>query len=290
MIVGCTGNYRKPEYLNIINYIIESFNKIDSTVKILVSSDIEAKYNKSDLNLNIIEFDELIKKSNIIIAIGGDGTILSTCRRMNKSCKPIFGIHLGGLGFLSQVKIDDIYNSMNDIVKSNFKIEKRNLLEVIINDENKKQKYNCLNDIVIDHGSSGRVLKSKVMAGNRLINIFESDGVIFSTATGSTAYSLSAGGPIIYPTLDTISIVPICPLSLSARAIVIPNDDIIKVSFVDNYHGLSCTIDGQVRFETSGKSKIRIKQSDFMIQMISFPRNNYYRTLRSKMNWVGKLR
>ena len=124
----------------------------------------------------------------------------------------------------------------------------------------------------------------------KLVNIFESDGVIFSTSTGSTAYSLSAGGPIIHPSLNTISIVPICPLSLSSRPIIVPGNESITISFIDDYHGLSCTIDGQIRFEITANTTINVKLADYTISMIKFRNSDYFKTLRTKMGWIGKLR
>ena len=204
--------------------------------------------------------------------------------------KPIFGIHIGGLGFLAQIMRNDIVDSIEMLSNNRYAIEKRDLIEVCINNNSKIEKFNCLNDIVIDHGSSGRVLKTKVDICDDFVNIFESDGVILSTSTGSTAYSLSAGGPIIHPSLETISIVPICPLSLSARPIIVPGQEKISISFIDEYEGLSCTIDGQIRFEITAETVIDVKLSEVLLNMIRFEGSDYFKTLRTKMGWVGKLR
>ena len=290
MIIGCTGNYRKHEYIKIINEIINYIDKSNANIDLIVSSDIQAIYPKKIIKCTIDSFDVLLKKSDYLIAIGGDGTILSTCRRMGNAIKPMIGIHLGGLGFLAQVKKGDIENTIESLIKEKFYIEKRYLIEVSIKDGNKIQKYNCLNDIVIDHGASGRVLKTKVSIGDSLINIFESDGVIFSTATGSTAYSLSAGGPIIYPSVDTITVTPICPHSLSARPIVLQPEEVITMRFPDPYEGIALAVDGQIRISVDNNSRIKISRARHSAQLVSLPSNGYFKTLRTKMGWSGNVR
>jgi len=289
MILGCTGNFRKSEFISIVNQLNNYVMESNFDIQLIVSSDMLSMH-KSSYDYNFEDFDDLLEKSDVIIAIGGDGTILSTCRRMCGSKKPIFGIHLGGLGFLAQTMINDIGKSIELLMNENYDIESRNLISVNIDDGNKIEEFNCLNDIVIDHGSSGRVLKTMVEIDKKLVNIFESDGVIFSTSTGSTAYSLSAGGPIIHPSLNTISIVPICPLSLSSRPIIVPGNESITISFIDDYHGLSCTIDGQIRFEITANTTINVKLADYTISMIKFRNSDYFKTLRTKMGWIGKLR
>ena len=289
MIIGCTGNFRKPEFLEVVNAIIDSINSIDSSIDFFVSDDLLAVSNNS-YKFKLLDFNNLINKIDILIAIGGDGTILSTCRRMKGSKIPIYGIHLGGLGFLSQITIRNIKKSINMLINQEYIIDKRSLIKSDIILKNKTETFHCLNDIVIDHGSSGRVLKSNVSVGNNFVNTFESDGLILSTATGSTAYSLSAGGPILHPSLNTISIVPICPLSLSARPIIVSKEETINISFDREYDGIFCTIDGQIRFELSSDSKINIMTSKNVFNMIKFNDSDYYNTLRTKMGWVGKLR
>jgi len=291
MIIGLTGNFRKSRFYEIVNSI---FPMIISRGNLcFIASDYlsDESAHKIDVNISPLEFSELVEKSDIILTIGGDGTLLSTARRMEENIKPILGIHIGGLGFLAESTGKNMEEAMNYIANKKYTIEKRMMLSLNVEGLNEKgTELHALNDIVVDHGHSGRILKTEVMVSGEYLNTYESDGLIFSTPTGSTAYSLSAGGPIITPKIDTITVTPICPHSLSARPIVLPADEIIEVSFAEDYEGIACTIDGQVRLAMDGTTKLKIKKSHRIIQLISLPGNNYFHTLRSKMGWTGNLR
>ena len=291
MIIGLTGNFRKSRFYEIVNSI---FPVIKSTGhSCFISSDYltDKDAHKMEVGINALEFNEFVDKSDIILTIGGDGTLLSTARRMEENIKPILGIHIGGLGFLAESTRQTMEEAIKYITNKNYLIEDRIMLSLHVNGQNVKSvEYHALNDIVVDHGHSGRILKTEVIVSGEYLNTYESDGLIFSTPTGSTAYSLSAGGPIITPTIDTITVTPICPHSLSARPIVLPADKIIEASFAEDYEGIACTIDGQIRLPMEGTTKLKIKKSSRIIQLISLPGNNYFHTLRSKMGWTGNLR
>ena len=231
-----------------------------------------------------------MKKSDIILAIGGDGTILSTVRRMENMQKPIMGIHIGGLGFLSQCSEKNLTKSLNYILTKNYSISNRMILKAQINIENNKQVIYALNDFVINHGSSARVTKIMVNISKKHLNTYEGDGLIISTPTGSTAYSLSAGGPIIDPMLDSITVTPICPHSLSARPIVLKANENISLKFVDLEDNMVLSIDGQVQININNQTKVIISRADYPAQLISLPGNGHYKTLRSKMGWAGNVR
>ena len=290
MIIGCTGNYRKEEYYRILQ-IIYSILK-DQNVKFLISSDLE-KNTEFEIPSQyiIMEFSQLVEKCDVLFAIGGDGTILSTVRRLGQNIKPIMGIHIGGLGFLSACTENNLKESINSLVNNEYLISQRMLLQVQISPlKDAMQTLWALNDIVIDHGSSARLLKTEVQVTNHYLNTFEGDGVIFSTPTGSTAYSLSAGGPIIYPSMDSITVTPICPHSLSARPIVLRATEIITMSFPDSYDGLSLTVDGQIKVLIDDQTQIKITKAKHSARIVSFPGNGYFKTLRTKMGWSGNVR
>ena len=149
----------------------------------------------------------------------------------------------------------------------------------------------ALNDVVVDHGKSGRILKTQINVDDDYLNTYESDGMIISTSIGSTAYSLSAGGPIVHPSMDTIIITPICSHSLSARSIVLSGEKLISLKFPEPYReGISCTVDGQERFLIKDSSKLEIKKSKKYVKVVILPSYNYFDTLRNKMRWSGNLR
>ena len=292
MIVGCTGNYRKPDYLDIINHINIFFSK--NNIKCLVSSDLYNSEDISDSNidskLDIVEFSELEKKADVMLCIGGDGTFLSTARRMCNHNLPLLGIHIGGLGFLADISKEDLDKSLQLLINKEYVVESRMRIDLSLKQNGKIEHFNALNDIVVDHGESGRILRTKVNVGNSYLNTYESDGMIVSTSIGSTAYSLSSGGPIIHPKLDIIIITPICSHSLSARSIVLSGDELVSIEFPDFYKGICCTVDGQQRFLIEDSSKLEIKRSTKDVKVITLPTYNYFDTLRNKMRWSGNLR
>ena len=290
MIIGCTGNYRKEEFYGILQKVYSILK--DENVEFLISSDLEKNTEFKIPNEYIImNFLQLVEKCDILFAIGGDGTILSTVRRLEQNMKPIMGIHIGGLGFLSECTERNLKESINSILKNEYLISKRMLLEVQVSPLNDAiQTLWALNDIVVDHGPSARLLKAEVQVSNHYLNTFEGDGVIFSTPTGSTAYSLSAGGPIIYPSIDSITVTPICPHSLSARPIVLRSTETITMSFPEPYDGISLAVDGQIKVLIDDQTQIKITKSKHSAQIISLPCNGYFKTLRTKLGWSGNVR
>ena len=289
MIIGCTGNYRKKEFFIILDRICEIIAKEKN--KLIISDDLMKSEEVENYdNYSLLEFDLLAEQSDVICAIGGDGTILSTVRRLGINQKPIMGIHIGGLGFLSECIEDDLKESINHVINDDYGISNRMLLEVLIIQNDKEEKYYALNDIVIDHGPSARILKIEVNVSNNYLNTYEGDGLIFSTPTGSTAYSLSAGGPIIYPDVETITVTPISPHSLSARAIVLQAKENIELKFPETNDGMAVIVDGQLRFKINDDVKIKIARAQHYAQLIQLPKNSYYDTLRTKMGWLGNVR
>ena len=290
MIIGCTGNYRKEEYYVILQKVYSILK--DENVEFLISSDLEKNTEFEIPNEYIImEFSQLLEKCDVLFAIGGDGTILSTVRRLEQNMKPIMGIHIGGLGFLSECTEKNLKESINSILNNEYLISQRMLLEVQVSPPNDAiQTLWALNDIVVDHGPSARLLKAEVQVSNHYLNTFEGDGVIFSTPTGSTAYSLSAGGPIIYPSMDSITVTPICPHSLSARPIVLRSTETITMSFPEPYDGISLAVDGQIKVLIDDQTQIKITKAKHSAQIISLPGNGYFKTLRTKMGWSGNVR
>ena len=283
-IITCTGNYRKSKFFKIVN-LISHFFKDDPNYKIFLSDEYLSKDINPNLFKNIISnnFNDCIENSDLIFSIGGDGTILSTVRKLYQNQIPVLGIHIGSLGFLAQCTEDSLIEALNCIKSNSYKNEKRIMLELKI--DNKK--YYALNDIVVDHGNSGRILKTKVYINNKHINNYESDGIIISTPTGSTGYSLSSGGPIITPELAVFNITPISSHSLSARPIVLSSDKTISIKLSNQFIDGAITVDGQERINLSKNSSIKIKKSIRSALLIQLPFNDYISTLKEKLGWSG---
>lgn len=288
MKFGCTGNFDKPDFfkiLNEINIFLESANQT-----LVLDSQIISRENSELLeNIQRDHIEDIANDCDVLLSIGGDGTILSTIRRIGSKVIPVLGIHIGGLGFLAECTQEDFVKGLKQIIRKNFKIIERMVLEVTIK-QNKLKRYYGINDVVIDHGNTSRLLRTRIDVSEEYLNTYESDGIIFSTPTGSTAYSLSAGGPIIFPTIDVITITPICPHSLSARPIVISSDDLITANFFEEQSSITVTIDGQVSIPVDYSCEINIKKANFTANMIQLPDSLYFETLRQKMGWHGNVR
>ena len=276
-------NKNKKNLEDILNIVIKEFSSQDDEIIYL---------NEEKFISDLIGLPVSIKKEkidyDILITIGGDGTILSAIRSEYEKEKPILGIHAGKLGFLAEADIKNCKKVLKSIKKFEFKIEARSLFEIQLSND-KKKKYICTNEIVIDRGSSARTMKADVYENNMLVNRYEGDGLIISTANGSTAYSLSAGGPIIYPSLDLITITPICSHSLSTRTIVLDGNSNIIINFPDRKVSRTLTIDGQVDFEIKDTMKINILTSKKKVHFLLTKESNYFNKLRNKMGWLSSI-
>lgn len=288
MKIGCTGNYLKPDFFKILSRLIPVIQK--SGNELFLSSRIQSGEEFEFLkDIKTCHMDEILDKCDLMLSIGGDGTIFSTVRQMGNKAIPILGIHIGGLGFLAECSENDCLDALKTILSGNYNTVDRMLLKTVISG-NGDREYYAINDVVIDHGNSPRILETNVSISGNHLNTYKSDGIIVSTPTGSTAYSLSAGGPIITPWLDVITLTPICPHSLSARTIVLPSTDIIEIQFSEDQTGMAVTIDGQIHFQVDFTSTISISNAGFKAKFVKLKDTDYFKTLRSKMGWSGNVR
>lgn len=228
-----------------------------------------------NISADAIDIDNLKNGYDFVFVIGGDGTILKTARFFAKSDTPIFGINLGRLGFLSQSSKEYLDRCVEDILNGKFHIEDRIMLQ--------SADALALNDFVIKGNTQGRTAKLSLKIGGNPVCDYLADGLIISTPTGSTAYGLSAGGPVLVPSLDAFVIVPICPHTLTARPLVIPDCEIITVSMGDVDRGFVVSVDGQNFFEY--KSDIVIQKSPYNAKLALLEDADFYSVLRDKLHW-----
>ena len=225
--------------------------------------------------------DSFIDSASFVVTVGGDGTILRAARYYAKSGVPIFGINLGRLGFLAQAKPDELDWALNKLKNGEYNIQNRMMLSSFEN------KVTALNDIVIKGDTFSRTSRLYLSIDGKQVCDYLADGLIISTPTGSTAYTLSAGGPVISPGLDAVVIVPICPHTLTARPLVVPADEKIEVSSCDTCSGLKLSADGQNTVDVSPDEKIIIQKSGIMAKLVVLNRKNngFYSLLREKLQW-----
>lgn len=223
---------------------------------------------------------------DILIVLGGDGSMLSAARLVAERGIPILGVNLGGLGFITEVNTSEIYSVVEKMLRGECSIEERMMLQAdIIRHGKRIATYNTLNDVVITKGALARIIDLETFIDHTYMTIFKSDGLIISTPTGSTAYSLSAGGPIIHPSLDCIVITPICPHTLTNRPVVIPGDSLIEVGLRSESEDVFLTLDGQVGFSLRKDDLIEVKKSSFKTRLLIPCARDYYQILRDKLKW-----
>lgn len=256
------------------------YNKENQKANYIAMS-VEKILKSKDINCSIITTDNFSADVTFAIVLGGDGTILKTARFYSKYGVPILGINLGRLGFLSQAKATQVEDAIEYVLKGTFKIEDRIMLTAL------DGKMNALNDIVIKGDGFSRTSRLYVHINDNIVCDYLADGIIISTPTGSTAYTLSAGGPILFPTLDAMVIVPICPHTMNARPIVIPSCEVIKVTSSQNKPLLKISADGQNTFDLGINESIEIKKSEFCAKLLllNLQKNSFYSVLKEKLHW-----
>lgn len=240
------------------------------------------------INVDTCPRSELSRCADIIISMGGDGTILASVRTLGHNSLPILGINLGSLGFLTQITADRMSEALDRIARGDYKIEDRMVLKTEVINDNQPQSPYALNDVVIDKGNISRVINLSLYADGEYISSYTGDGLIISTPTGSTAYSLAVGGPILSPTMRAIIVSPISPFSLTSRPLVFPPDVALEIRLRSEHGNAMLTIDGQVASEFSPTGTVRITRAEHFAKLVRFEENSFYDILRRKLHW-GKL-
>lgn len=237
-------------------------------------------------NCNIVfydDFDHMIQDSDAIIAVGGDGTIIHCARHAAAAEKPILGINVGRLGFVAGLETDEL-DTLKNLVDGNYVIENRMMLEVKLEVDGKSKVYYALNDAVLARGSLSRILDLKVNFNDTNVCDYRADGLIVSTPTGSTAYSLSAGGPVIDPSINCILLTPICPHSLLTRSVVFGPDARLSVQASSNYDSeIFLTIDGESFVKITDHQNIEFCRSNQTARIIKLKNDNFYEVVNEKL-------
>jgi len=276
------GNTEKNKFWEILPGIIEWAKTHEITP--YITTRIAKQYKES--NLSIITSADEFNAMDFILTLGGDGTILSAARAIGHRNVPILGIHLGDLGFMAKVTLADLYHRLKRVVKHEFSVSDNLIIAVEMRANGKTINGRVLNDVVINNGATHRMVTCLVGADGRFIGKYKADGVIVSTPTGSTAYSLSAGGPIVEPTVKSLIITPICPHSLTSRPLVVPDTSEIKITFPpEPDEPIGITLDGQIFHNFNQNAIINVRKAKHSIKFIDFDDCSYYSTLRNKMGW-----
>jgi NAD+ kinase len=230
--------------------------------------------------------DEMGGKIDWLIVLGGDGTLLSAARAMGADQVPILAVNLGGLGFLTSVTLEELYSVLEKVLDGKANLSERMMLQAEILHEGKTtDKQIALNDAVANKAALARMLDFDVHVDGHHVGRYRADGLIVATPTGSTAYSLAAGGPIIHPDLDAFVITPICPHMLTNRPLVVPDTARVELDFAVSHEPVYLTMDGQIGFQLDAKDRVVITKSSHKVQVVKPTTMTYYEILRSKLRW-----
>ncbi len=230
--------------------------------------------------------DVIPQQADLIIVLGGDGTLISVARQVNDLSIPILGVNLGSLGFLTEITRQELPAMLEAVLAGKYEISDRMMLDVGIQRRGKTvAKHTLLNDVVINKGTLARIIDMETWVDDDYLTTFKADGLIISTPTGSTGYNLAAGGPIIYPGINSLVITPICPHMLTNRPLIVPSTSVvaIDVSFADDV--VYFTGDGQIGADLEAGDRVEVRQSAARTRLVKSPTRDYYEILRTKLSW-----
>lgn len=229
---------------------------------------------------------ESMLDADLIVVLGGDGTMISTARLIGAGDVLVLGINYGSLGYLTDFRIEEMFPAIEAIIAGDYEVDRRVMLEAELWSEGEqKAAGRVLNDVVINKAALARIIEIDVRLNGLFVNSFRADGLIVSTPTGSTAYNLSAGGPIIYPSMNAVVITPICPFTLTNRPIVIPDAAEIELKLKEENEGVILTFDGQTGHSIQAGNRVVIRKSETTFNLVQPSNRNYFDVLRDKLKW-----
>tara|TARA_B100001027_G_scaffold124071_1_gene85713 strand:- start:667 stop:1530 length:864 start_codon:yes stop_codon:yes gene_type:complete len=261
---------------DILNSMINSLSSLD------VSLNIDESLNYKNQKLMELKHEDFVKKVNLVIVFGGDGTLLNAARKYLDNNIPILGINMGNVGFLTDISIDNFEKTIKEVLDGDFEIEERNLVSAKFGDNH----LYGLNEILIHSGAYAQLMRYRLNVDDKVVYEQRSDGLIIATPTGSTAYALSAGGPIIHPSLDVWTILPMLPQSISSRPFIISTNQSVDVELFDGPNNMAkICVDGQDEEDVPFGVKISISKMDKTLKLVHPHDNDFFEACREKLGW-----
>ncbi len=284
--VGIIVKPHQPEALKTICELVKWLS--DRSIATVGGPEIERERieHETGCAVEALDHDELASSVDLILVLGGDGTMIATARMVGDREVPVLGVNYGGLGYLAEFRIEELYTALESILNGNYRLDRRVMLAVeLVRNSERVTSSRVLNDVVINKSALARIIEIEASLNQQFVNSFRADGLIVSTPTGSTAYNLSAGGPVIYPSMNAIVITPICPFTLSNRPIVVPDDSVIELSLKTDREEVALTLDGQVGFPLELEDRVVIRKSQTTFNLVQPMNRNYFDVLRDKLRW-----
>lgn len=279
--VGIVAKPHRPEAREVVEGLVSWLRAKDREV--VLDADTAALVGAE---ATVVPKSDVPRMADLVVVLGGDGTLLSVARLVESEETPILGVNLGGLGFLTAVTLDELYPVLGAVLEGKYRGSRRMLLQVTVERQEKRvAEYVVLNDAVITRGALSRIVELKIYIEEEYVTAYRADGLIVCTPTGSTAYGLSAGGPIVFPTMRALILVPICPHGVTNRPLVVPEEVGVRVALESQGEDVYLTLDGQVGFPLRYRDLIEIRRAGREITLIVSPKKSYYEILRSKLRW-----
>ncbi len=276
--VGLVAKYQEPKAAEMVRWLVPWLKQRGK--KVLVENGISRTGGISCTK------KEMATRADLIISLGGDGTLLNIAPLVERPDVPVLGVNLGGLGFITEVAADELESVVAKTLEGDYEVEKRMTLEIRVHSKNRKPyQFRVLNDGVIAKGARSRIIDLETYVGDDYLCTYRADGLILSTATGSTAYSLATGGPILEPTLSAIVVAPICPHTLTHRPIVVPGNATIRVTLRSFGDTVILIPDGQPGVRLNNGDKVEARDYGLPVSLIKVPARSYYEILRDKLKW-----
>jgi NAD+ kinase len=284
--VGVVVKPNQPEALKTTCRLVEWLNARGIKLSGTPELDHARIEDETGCAIEIVEQEKLAARVDLIVVLGGDGTMIATSRMIGDYDVPVLGINYGTLGYLAEFRVEEMFPALESILTGDYRIDKRVRLAVeVMRGEEILMHSRALNDVVINKSALARIIEIEARMDGRLISGYRADGLIVSTPTGSTAYNLSAGGPVIYPSMNALVITPICPFTLSDRPIVVPDNALIELRLRTPDEEVVLTLDGQVGLPISTEDRVLIRKSLTTFKIVQPKNRNYFEVLREKLRW-----
>ena len=283
--IGIISKPKKEEIRQVVPPLIRWLE--ERKVKVLIDQETGSMLDRANQGIGR---NELSSQVDMILVLGGDGTLLAAARVIDKKKIPILAINLGALGFLTGTALEEMYTSLEDVLAGKAKRQRRAQMQAdVIRARETISHFRALNDVVLNKAAIARILDFDVLIDGGYAASYRADGLIFSTPTGSTAYSLAAGGPVVEPSVDALLITPICAHTLSNRPLVVPDSVTIEATIKTPRESVFLTVDGQVGVALRTDDTVRVSKSEYSVELIVPPRQTYFDVLRQKLKWGGEV-
>ncbi|MDQ2745643.1 MAG: NAD(+)/NADH kinase [Acidobacteriota bacterium] len=286
--IKCVGVVVKPNHREAWRTACELSVWLDERGIGLIGKPLEEteEFGAENCSIEAVEIERFQTEADLIVVLGGDGTMISTARLTGDREVLILGINYGSLGYLTEFRIEEMFDALEKILAGNYEIDPRVMLDVEhLRDGKLLEKGRVLNDVVVNKAALARIIEVEVKLNDLFVNTFRADGLIVSTPTGSTAYNLSAGGPILYPLINALVLTPICPFTMTNRPLVVPDNETIEIILKNENQGVILTLDGQIGYQMKTGDTVLIRKSTTNFNLVRPPSRNYFDVLRNKLKW-----